>query len=741
MSKTKTASVAEPAGTWTARERKAWSVPPKIKPSEWATQYFRIRRGNRKGPYRHENAPYLAGLMDIATRPGVVQFNFRKPGQVGGSTLLRVLTAYYAHIDPAPMGLTLPNRDKGRQIAKSDVRPMFRHIPVLRELVGNPSRDLLIESIKLLNGFEMDLMWSGSAAALASNPYKRVINDEVDKYEPWTGDDTDAITSTEGRITSYEDDRLQANTSTPTTTAGTIHRLYEQSTVRLEYQVPCPHCGHRQPLVWKQLKWMDHQCAEASLQAARAAAAGGLVAYAIRWNDGEGKWDPCAVDEDGASTIRFESLEDMAAHLRRLIGIEARLRGVEGRRELADVLAANRDEAIWYECRRCHGRITTADKTPMIRSGRWRSAAGPVVDVHGVEHENAEDVEQWPPETRIGATMTALSCTWIHWGTLVSQWLAAQGDPAALFFFVTFRLGEPFEFKLRRVKETVFANKTARAALAAEIVPAWAWTLLATIDTQPDMFYVVVRAWGGSMRSARVWHGKLNTFDELDKLLFDKQWAVEGGDGKHPPMRIARALIDSGGTLDRLLDVTRTQQVYMYAIPRQPLVTAIKGASRPGLGLYWPMKNPMSEGGGARADYSALRALMVDPHKANDLLSEMIATGTPGAGRPGEKAGEAEQWLLNRNDDPEYAAHMANVQRTVDPRTKAEVWRPKATAARHDYRDCEAYQIVAAYLANVHLLPSFDEVIVWKQQEMSPPANRTRDDAGGTGDAWIPQPL
>ena len=727
------------AGTWTQRERTAWSVPPRIRPSKWAPRYFRIRRGNRKGPYRHENAPYLLGLMDIATRPGVVQFNYRKPGQVGGSTLLRVLMAYYAHVDPAPMGLTLPNRDKGRQIAKSDVRPMFRHIPVLRDLVGNPSRDLLIESIKLLNGFECDLMWSGSAAATASNPYKRVINDEVDKYEPWSGEDTDAITSTEGRITSYGDGRLQANTSTPTTTAGTIHRLHEQSTVRLEYHAPCPHCGHRQPLVWRQLKWMDLQCAQASLEAARAAAGGGGTAYAIRWNDGEGRWEPCGLDAEGASAVRTESAEAMAQHLRWLVSIEGRLQGVEGRRELADVLAANRDEAIWYECRQCCGRIHNTGKTPMVRQGRWRSPAGPVVDAYGVEHDNAEDVEQWPPETRIGATMTALACTWIHWGTLVAQWLGAQGDPAALFFFVTFRLGEPFEFKTRRVQETVFAKKSARATMDAEIVPAWAWTLLATIDTQPGLFYVVVRAWGGSMRSLRVWHGKVITFDELDKLLFEKQWTVEGS--KHTPMRIARALIDSGGTLDKLLDVTRTQQVYMYAIPRQPIVTAIKGASKPGLGLYWPMRNPMSEGSGAKGDYSALRALMVDPHKANDLLSEMIVTGTPGLAKPGEKAGESEQWLLNRNNDPEYSLHMANVQRTVDPRTKAEVWRPKATGARHDYRDCEAYQVVAAYLANVHLLPSFDEVVAWKQQERSQAAGGREAPAAAADDPWVPKPL
>ncbi|NLF29705.1 MAG: hypothetical protein GX591_02315, partial [Planctomycetes bacterium] len=308
MSRTETTSAGE-QGLWSDRERKAWAIPPRIKPSEWAPKHFRIKRGNRKGRYLHANAPYSRGLMDIATRRGCVQFNFRKPGQIGGSTLLRILMAYWAHVDPAPMGLTLPNRDKGRQIMKSDVRPMFKHLPVLRELVGNPAQDLLIESIKLLNGFELDSMWSGSATATASNPYKRVANDEVDKFEPWKGDDADAITATEGRLTSYGDERCQVNTSTPTTIAGTIHRLYEQSTVQLQYFCPCPHCGHMQPLVWKQLKYLDHQCAVASLQAATAAAAGGRISYAIRWNEGEKRWDPCGAADEGASPVHCETAE------------------------------------------------------------------------------------------------------------------------------------------------------------------------------------------------------------------------------------------------------------------------------------------------------------------------------------------------------------------------------------------------------------------------------------------------
>ena len=734
---------------WNERERSAWRTPPRIKPSEWAERYRRLRRGSRKGPWRNANAPYLAGIMDIVTTPGCVQANLRKGGQLGGSELTRTLTAFYAHTDPAPMGLTLPSRDKGRSIIKTDVLPLFRHTPVLRELIGSEARDALIESITLLNGFSLDLMWSGSATSLASNPYQRVINDEVDKFEPWAGEEADAIAATEGRLTSYEDRRLQFNVSTPTTTAGKIHKLFEESTVKLHFHVPCPHCGHWQPLRWANLKYMDLQCAVASWAAARAALGRetpGPSGYEIAWDENQRLWvygDSCPAGS--GSPAFFASDIELGQHAAWLEQMVARLGSATSRRELADVLAVERERAVWYECRHCRGRITPAQKPAMIRSGRWTSLDGYVTDAAGVRHEDAATVERWPHETRIGFAISALYCTWIHWGRLAGEWLRCQGDPAALFFFTTFRLAEPFEFRACRLAETVFAAKSARAALEPGIAPRWAWVLIATIDTQPDHFYCVVRAWGGGMRSARVWHGKLMTFDDLDRLLFVQQWPVEGGE--FPPMAIAKALIDSGGTMDKNLDVSRTQQVYQYAIPRQGQgsnrsgVSAIKGANRPGIGIYWPMKNPMSLGG--KVDVTDLRAIMVDPHKANDLLSELIAGGVPSKGPPPPGAPAQEQWLLNKQNDAEYNAHMAAVQRTVDPRTKAEIWTPKSSGARHDYRDCEAYQVVAAWLCDVPHLPDEAGVLEWKRELIAAAAGTAPREAppSSGGDGWAPRPL
>ena len=725
-------ATAEP--TWDQAERAAWAPPVAILPSAWAERHRHLHRGRFKGPWRNANAPYLRGIMDIATRPGVVQVNVQKAGQIGVSEGGRTLMGYWAHMDPAPMALTLPSQKKGRSIVRSDVRPLFRRTAVLRELIGRQT-DAQLESISLVNGFSLDLMWSGSATSMAANPYQRVINDEVDIFEPWSGEESDAVAATEGRLTTYEDRRLQLNISKPTTTAGKIHELMQQSTARLEFHVPCPHCGGFQPLRWGGLKWMDLQAAQLHLALARQALAAGKRAYAVDWDENRRQWrEP--VREGEGSKLAFADEAEFTWHVGWLERMIERLSAAEGRAGLADVLAVHREVAVWYECRHCRGRIFPRQKAAMVRAGRWTGPEGHVTDWQGNRHQDAEQVARWPYETRIGLQISALACLWMHWSRLAGEWLRAQGNPAALFFFTTFRLGEAFEFRTRRIPETVLTAKVARAELDEGMVPQWAWTVLATIDTQTDGFYAVVRAWGGGMRSARVWHGKLPSFGEIDKLLFAKRWPVEGGGW--PPMAITKALIDSGGTEDRMLEVSRTQQVYLYTIPRQPAVIAIKGARRARAGLFWPMRNPMS--GGGKVELTDLRALLVDTHQANDLLAEMITAGLPSQ-EPRAEGPAAEQWLLNKRPDAEYEAHMAAMQRTVDPRTRAEIWTPRAPTVRHDYRDCEAYQVIAAYLTGVHLLPEEAEVMEWKRQQKTIAETRPQAGPSPGGDPWAVRPL
>lgn len=663
---------------WDADEQSAWRPPERITPSQWAERYRILTRGDSDitGPYRNDNAPYLRGMMDLACADGVTQINIMKCAQAGVSEAMRNLIGYWAHLDPDPVGLGLPDRSKGRKIVKNRYLPLFYQTPVLRELFVSPAREGQLEQIRLVNGFLLHLMWSGSATSTASDPMRRVINDEVDKMASWAGDEPSPVGRTWKRLRTYGDRKCQVNISTPTTSSGEIFRLFGGSTVKLYFYVPCPHCGHWQRLVFPQLKG----------------------------------WD------------RFKTL---------------------GKIERAAMV--RQEKAVWYECIACGRHIRDEEKSPMIRRGRWTTEGGYVVDYHGKRHADAESVERWPDGTSIGMQLSALYCLWESWIEIVCEFIRAEGDIAATYNFKTETLGEPFEFQVSRATPGIFEAKSKDSTLPPGIVPAWAWMVIMTIDTQQDHFYFVIRAWGAGMKSQRIAHGRAMTFDDLDRLAFKTPLPVEGG--KFSPMLPATVLIDSGGTHDEQEESSRTMQVYQWVIPRQSVVHAIKGASRPGPGLFWPMRDPIGTSGDPaytrrRAPLSLRRAWLVDTHQANDLLAKMIVQGTES-----EDQAAGETWLLNSQNDEEYNRHMAALHKTAcrHGTRVVETWQPVQSGARHDYRDCEAYQIVGAYMSNVHILQDEQTLTELRLQMEEQAANAKKSNVNNDNershDRWQPRPI
>ena len=637
--------------TWNKVEQEAWKVRETMRPSEWAEQYRILHRSNIPGPYRNENAPYLRGMMDIAVVPGVEQVNIQKGAQLGVSEAARNLIGYFADQEPDPVGLTLPDRMKGRKIVRLDILPLFTRTPILVEMIGSLARDASTEMINLTNGFLLELMWSGSATSTASNPYRRVFNDEVDKFEPWAGDEPDPVGRTWKRMRTYGERRLQVNISTPTTTDGSIFKLVQSSSYTLYFYVPCPYCQKYQRLVFPQLKWKK---LEATTKA-----------------------------------------------------------------KLADMIVQSK--AVWYECFYCQKKIKEKHKSAMVNAGYWSTEEGYVEDYWGKKYANAENVRRWSIGTRIGFQISALYCLWEKWTDVVAEFLRAEGYLDRSFNFRTETLGEPFEFQVARLRSGVFSEKTKRARLDVGIVPSWAWSIITTIDTQQDHFYVVVRAWGSGMKSQRIYHAILPDFNALDNLIYGTKWTVEGN--KYPSMLTALALIDSGGTEDKMLGMTRTMQVYNWVLPRQAVVRAIKGASRPSDNLYWPMKNPIPKSKKDKSNQNIeldLRAYMFDSHRAKDILADMIVRGIPK--KVGRSTGEPDQeeiWMLNTQSDPVYDTQMSAMHRTAERKGKQVVdkWKLVQSGARRDYHDCETFQIVAAYMYNIHVLPPEEELMARKETE------------------------
>lgn len=653
--------------------------PDALNPSEWAERFRVLRRGQspRPGPWRNEHAPYLVGIMNLCATPGVEQVNVIKAGQIGVSEAIRNVIGWAAQQDPDPCGITLPNQLKGRQIVDNRLLPMFRTCAPLKALLTDHSHDLTKSQIKLDNGFILHLMWAGSAAATASDPIKRVFNDEVDKFTLWTGRESHPVENTRTRMRAYRDrGAVQINISTPTNRLGKIVELYENSTVRLAFRIPCPACGEWQPLVLSQVKFPP-------------------------MNDGE------------------------------------------ERRDWADRVRG--DDLAVYECAKCGATITDAQRREAVALGRYMSEDGKIEDAYGQAHECAETVSVWPAGTRIGVHVNALACLWESLSSIAGAYILAQGNLAGMYSFRTETLGEPFEQATVRIPTGQYAEKCERAALEEGVVPWWTSKLLMTVDTQHDHFWGVVRAWGPGMISARVWHGRIEAFAAIDDMLM-RQWANERTDRR--PSQIDLCLIDSGGTRLEGDAASRTMEVYRWAVGRRAKVRAIKGAIKPKDGLFiWPGRGWIARGSRAagskrRSHADEVRIWHLDTHHFGDELADLAARNeAPPEGTPYPEL-YAEPWKLNQRNDPEYNQHMSGSIKIVVRRGSMmhEEWVPVSRGTRIDLWDCEVYQVAAAYMAQVHTLPSLSHMEDVRAEVEAQPKAQPKPQSGG-GSAWTPRPF
>ncbi|MGE0481264.1 MAG: terminase gpA endonuclease subunit [Phycisphaerae bacterium] len=255
---------------WLPAERAAWRPLERLQPSAWAERHRVLTRmqSARPGPWRNAHAPYLAGLMDFCARRDLEELTIVKGAQIGVSEAVRNVVGYYAHQEPDPILLVLPDEQSGRKIVAQRIIPLLRDTACLRAQFTSASRDIQLRHVTLANGFTLRLGWSGSPATLAADPCRIVINDEVDKFQPWSGRESDPISLGYARTQTYEGRRLIINISTPTTADGLIWQRYESAAVHYRFVVPCPHCREHQPLTFGQVRWKKFDLGDAIREAA-----------------------------------------------------------------------------------------------------------------------------------------------------------------------------------------------------------------------------------------------------------------------------------------------------------------------------------------------------------------------------------------------------------------------------------------------------------------------------------------
>lgn len=671
---------------WSAAERAAWRPFVRMGPAQWAEAYrvLGTEQTSQPGPVRLSRMPHTRGFLSLLAMPGIIEVWAQKCAQSGFSETIRHYLGWLADQNPCPVMLVLPDEKKGRQIFAERIIPLFNQPAPLRALHTGIKRDQQLGSVHLVNGFTLFLGWAGSPSSLASHPIRVGVADEVDKFPPFSGSESDPVSLLRERLKTFQGQRQLIALSTPTVSDGPICQGREACPVQLRYLIACPACSHWQPVEFQRLKYPQALEHESSIDHAERVEFARECVY------------PC-------SKCLTEIPESAQKSLL--------TRGVWG-------AVAATDEP-WFDAvaRRAAGMPGGADAPDEAYAGlvgRTQEGSGLVT-------------AGWPKGRRVGVQIGDVDIARVPWSDTAAKWIRCNRDTPARMAFINNNLGQPFVQLIARATGSAFGEKVAAAKLGGGTVPAWAHVLLATADVQKDHFYYVVRAWGFGFRSARVAHGLALSMDDLRRITLETSYRVEGGDRS---LRCAQLAIDAGYD---------TQNVYRAVLRDPARVKAVRGENEQMAqpitlrrGTYKPPPGTADRAG-------QVWVHRIDTNHFKDRLTAMIAGEIEDVSESGEVVGRIAQWDLNAVEDDDYTRQMTAEHKVYERKGRSHIqrWKKISEHADNHYWDCEVYQVALADIVRVDAFsqkrPKLPQPKQDYKPELPPPPGMQRRPLGTRG--------
>lgn len=228
--------------------RSVWEVREPESVSEWASKhrYLPPKESETGGLIDLDRTPYLREVMDSFGDPTVSEIVCQKASQVGFTTAMDTMVLWAVCHAPGP-GLWIDsNFENAKRACQDRIEPSCKASPETARRLAASDDD---SNAKLLNfdRMRMAFVGSGNRKNLRGRPCKMVFIDDFEVCEPYSYNEATQ------RVAAFSDSKIVC-ASPPSVESKGIAALYETSDRRF-YAVPCPHCGHRHELLWKNLRW------------------------------------------------------------------------------------------------------------------------------------------------------------------------------------------------------------------------------------------------------------------------------------------------------------------------------------------------------------------------------------------------------------------------------------------------------------------------------------------------------
>jgi phage terminase large subunit GpA-like protein len=326
----------------------------------------------------------------------------------------------------------------------------------------------------------------------------------------------------------------------------------------------------------------------------------------------------------------------------------------------------------WYECAHCGKQIADEHKRQMLSRGWWcPEDVDPDRHVFGGRLVLPNDRAQ-----HRSYHLWAGYSPWLAWWELVAEWLRSKDTPATLQNFVNSWLGEPWVEKLEETKPEQL--QACVGGYHRGQVPDEVRVLTAGVDVQKRFLAFTVRGWGTNMQSWLIDHGRVDTFDQLQGVLFAKQWPRG--------LMLRAAMIDTR---------YRQPEVVEFARRFPAVVRLCRGVEMDNPIPFRAEaleKHPMTG-----APMGTLKVWHLNVGFFKDLVHQSIRVG--GVAAP-------EGFHIYEEADQAYLEELCSEHKVMERsgEREKERWVKRAGHRQNHYWDTEVYNRAVAQLIGVHTL-------------------------------------
>ena len=298
----------KPAEPWqlAARAKLRRTIARAVRPDEriWTDEWAEDNRilppdTPEAGPYRNARTPYLIDIQRTMSPSSWWREGWwMKPHQVGGSVTGENLIGSWICTAAGNMIVVFPTLDDGKQWELTRFEPMRSSTKALARRI-RPADEKGADNTKLRKkypGGALRIIGANRIGAMKSSTVRYVKFEEPDEYPILPQGTLVGLVSK--RTENFGRKAKMYGDGTPTFDGRSeIQRQVLRGDQR-KWHLHCPDCGHAQPLVWEQVKWVDGDVDSARY----ACVACGVLNTEVAWKERNYLPRPRGMTEEEAAT-------------------------------------------------------------------------------------------------------------------------------------------------------------------------------------------------------------------------------------------------------------------------------------------------------------------------------------------------------------------------------------------------------------------------------------------------------